>query len=153
MSWPTHQSGPCVASRSVQPTHAFLSFFLLRSFANLLLRSSSRQQFILYTYARSLTLVLPSSSSFFPFFSLSSSSLADLTRVAGGALPPHWHTLLQHALAEVLPQPRAYFTQGLYPSHTGFSKDQTAGTLRSMDLASISMSPGRFTFIFAPSTC
>lgn len=64
--------------------------------------------------------------------------------------PPPFHTLLQYTLAEVLPQPRAYFTQGLYPSHAGFSKDQTAGTFGSMDLASISMSPGRCAF--TPST-
>ncbi|KAL7898644.1 hypothetical protein HDV64DRAFT_23529 [Trichoderma sp. TUCIM 5745] len=89
---------------------------------------------------------LSSSSSLFLFFSLLFTQAAAAAAASTGwsdsrgwwCLPPPFHTLRLYTLAEVPPQPRAYFTQGLYPSHTGFSKDQTAGTFRSMDLVVVS---------------
>lgn len=148
-----------VCSLEIRSTHtrSFPSSFAALSFLLLL----PNNKFILNTYAASLT--HPLFSSFFPllFDSLSSSSSSSLIHSptgwsdpCGWCLPPPFHTryccILYAGRGTVLPQPRAYFTQGLYPSHTGFSKDQTAGTIRSMDLASISLSPGRYASTPAP---
>lgn len=116
MSWPTHQSGPCVASRSVQPTHALFRPLLLRSLFSFFSQTTNLSLILMPLLSLILSFPL-----FFPFFltlyqaaaaaASSTHPLADLIRVAGVSPHPSTHAIAVYCtLAEVL-----YFPS---PAHT-----------------------------------